>query len=63
MLPIVNTDIKMTTKMRDSLTLFETYCAIKKIDKVDFNDVKSFLIKNSNKDLANNFKEEYLYKV
>jgi hypothetical protein len=63
MLPIVNTDIKMTSKMRDSLTLFETYCAIKGIDRVDFNDVESFLIKNVNKDLANNFKEEYLYKA
>ena len=53
----------MTSKMRDSLTLFETYCAIKGIDRVDFNDVESFLIKNVNKDLANNFKEEYLYKA
>lgn len=63
MLPIVNVDAKMTSKMLDALTLLETSCAMKGINEVDSNDVKDFLAKNANKNLVNSFKEEYLYKA
>ena len=61
MKPIVNTDIKMSKKMLDALTLFETYCVATLIKETNKSEVKKFLEINFGKNIANNFKEEYLY--
>ena len=61
MKPIVNTDIKMSKKMLDALTLFGTYCVATLIKETNKSEVKKFLEINFGKNIANNFKEEYLY--
>lgn len=58
---LVNTDIKMTKKMLNALTLFETYCVGKMKNETNEEEVKEFLIFISGKDLADKFKPEYLY--
>jgi len=58
--PLVNVDVKMSKKMLDALTLHETYCMCKELEYVDENQVKEFLIKRFNQNIADQFKPEYL---
>ena len=44
MVPIVNTDIKMSKQMMNALALFETQCVVLGITEVTSDDVIVFLI-------------------
>jgi hypothetical protein len=61
MKPIVNVDVKMTKKMLNALTLFETYCLASNITLVTIDFVNEFLTKRFNESIAKQFKTEYLY--
>jgi hypothetical protein len=61
MKPIVNTDAKMSKKMLDALTLFETYCVANIKSETTEQEVKSFLASLFSKNFADQFKPEYLY--
>ena len=58
---LVNVDVKMSKKMLHALTLHETHCMCKGIEYVDENQVKEFLIKRFNQNIADEFKPEFLY--
>jgi len=59
--PYVNTDIKMSKKMLEALSLHETFCIMSNIDTVTESSVKEWLAKNFNQKIAEAFKPEYLY--
>jgi len=59
--PYVNTDIKMSKKMLEALSLHETFCIMSNIDTVTELSVKEWLAKNFNQKIAEAFKAEYLY--
>jgi len=59
--PYVNTDIKMSKKMLEALSLHETFCIMSNIDTVTESSVKEWLAKNFNQKIAESFKSEYLY--
>lgn len=61
MKPIVNTDIKMSKKMLNALTLFETYCVASKKNETTEQEVKSFLEFLFSKKFSDQFKPEYLF--
>ena len=58
---IVNTDVKMPKKMLRALTLFETYCVANVKKETNELEVKDFLNKHFDKNMADNFKSQYLY--
>ncbi len=59
MSPIVNTDVKMSKKMLEALTLHETFCIASGIKEVTEDQVKSFLEKHSN--LSKQFDPSFLF--
>ena len=61
MVPIVNTDIKMSKQMMNALALFETQCVVLGITEVTSDDVIVFLKEKYGKDFSDNFRLEYLY--
>jgi hypothetical protein len=61
MKPIVNTDVKMPKKMLRALTLFEAYCVGNVKKETNELEVKDFLSKHFDKNMADNFKSQYLY--
>jgi hypothetical protein len=61
MVPIVNTDIKMSKPMMNALALFETQCVVLGITEVTSDDVIVFLKEKYGKDFSDNFRLEYLY--
>ena len=61
MKPYVNTDIKMSKKMLEALSLHETFCIMSNITEVTEDSVKNWLLHNFNKSIAKDFKSEYLY--
>ena len=58
---IVNTDVKMPKKMLRALTLFETYCMCHEQKETNTDEVKKFLKERFNEDMANSFKDNYLF--
>ena len=58
---IINTDIKMPKKMMESLSLFEAYCIGMNKNTTTIDEVKDFITKHYNIDLANKFNDKYLY--
>ena len=58
---IVNRNIKMPKKMMESLSLFEAYCIIYKIEQATEQTVKEFIKKHYNQNLADKFNINYLY--
>jgi hypothetical protein len=61
MVPIVNTDIKMSKPMMNALALFETQCVVLGITEVTSDDVVIFLKEKYSKDFADKFRAEFLY--
>jgi hypothetical protein len=61
MKPYVNTDVKMSPKMLEALSLHETYCIMSNIKEVTDSSVKDWLLKNFNEKISKDFKPEYLY--
>ena len=61
MKPYVNTDVKMSKKMLDALSLHETFCIMSNIEEVTENSVRNWLLSNFNESIAKEFKSEYLY--
>ena len=60
LLPIVNTDTKMSKKMLDALTLFETYCVVSNIQSVTYQSVIDYLTSHYGTELSQYFKPQYL---
>lgn len=58
--PYVNTEVKMSRKMMEALTLHEFFCLSKNIETVEEEAVKGFLRSRFNTDLANKFLPQYL---
>jgi hypothetical protein len=58
---IVNTDVKMKKNMLRALTLFETYCMCHEKKETNIDEVKKFLKERFNEDMANSFKDNYLF--
>jgi len=46
MKPYVNTDVKMSKKMLDALSLYETYCIMSNIKEVTESSVRDWLLNN-----------------
>jgi hypothetical protein len=61
MKPYVNTDVKMSKKMLDALSLHETFCIMSNIEEVTESSVRNWLLSNFNESIAKEFKSEYLY--
>jgi hypothetical protein len=61
MKPYVNTDVKMSKKMLEALSLHETFCIMSNIKEVTESSVQDWLLNNFNEDIAKDFKSEYLY--
>ena len=61
MKPIVNVDVPMSKPMLDALTLFETYCVAKGINKTTKEFVLEFINNKFNAKLASQFDSKYLY--
>ena len=61
MSPYVNTDIKMSKKMLEALSLHETFCIMSNINTVTESSVKEWLEKNFNKKISDDFKSDYLF--
>jgi hypothetical protein len=61
MKPYVNTDVKMSKKMLEALSLHETFCIMSNIKEVTEDSVKDWLLNNFNENIAKDFKSEYLY--
>jgi hypothetical protein len=61
MKPYVNTDVKMSKKMLDALSLHETFCIMSNIEEVTESSVRDWLLNNFNESIAKEFKSEYLY--
>ena len=57
----VNTEIKMPKKVMEALTLFETYCVILNKRETTIDEVKAFIKKHYNQNLADKFQPEFLY--
>lgn len=60
LLPIVNTDIKMSAKMLEALGLHETRCVVTGIQCVTEQSVKSFLADRYGEKFANKFDPKFL---
>ena len=58
---VVNTDIKMSKKMMEALSLFEACCVIQKIQETTECEVKEFIKENYDQNTADKFKTNYLY--
>jgi hypothetical protein len=61
LLPIVNTEVKMSKKMLDALTLFETYCVVSNISSVTYQFVIDYLTSHYGTELSQYFKPQYLF--
>jgi hypothetical protein len=59
--PIVNTDVKIPTKMLEALTLHEMRCVVTGVEFVTQGSVKAFLLDRFGAKLANNFKPAFLF--
>lgn len=59
--PIVNTEIKMTSKMMEALGLHETRCVVTGIRQVTPESVKTFLTERYGEKLANAFEPKFLF--
>ena len=59
--PIVNTDVKIPTKMLEALTLHEMRCVVTGVESVTQESVKAFLTDRFGEKMANNFKPEFLF--
>lgn len=62
MIPVVNTDVKMSKKMMHSLNIFEAVCAVRGVNEVSETDVTIFLTEKYGPKIADLFKPEYLFK-
>ena len=61
LLPVVNTEEKMSRKMFDALSLFETYCAVSCIDSVTYQQVIDYLTSHYGSELSQHFMPKYLF--
>ena len=61
MKPYVNTDVKMSKKMLDALSLHETFCIMSNIEEVTESSVRNWLLSSFNESIAKEFKSDYLY--
>lgn len=61
LLPVVNTEEKMSKKMFDALSLFETYCVVSGIDTVTYQQVIDYLTSHYGSELFQHFMPKYLF--
>ena len=61
LLPIVNTDIKMPTKMLEALGLHETRCVVTGISEVTEESVRAFLSDRYGEKFASTFNPKFLF--
>lgn len=61
LLPIVNTEEKMSKKMLNALTLFETYCTVSGIDSVTYQQVIDYLTSLYGAELSQHFMPKFLF--
>jgi hypothetical protein len=59
--PIVNTDIKMPTKMLNALGLHETRCVVTGVKEVTEESVKAFLSDRYGENFASTFDPKFLF--
>lgn len=61
LLPVVNTEEKMPKKMFNALSLFQTYCAVSRIDSVTYQQVIDYLTLKYGSELSQHFMPKYLF--
>jgi hypothetical protein len=61
--PIVNTDIKMPTKMLEALGLHETRCVVTGVKQTTEESVKTFLTERYGEKLASKFDPKFLFSI
>ena len=59
--PIVNTDVKMPTKMLEALGLHETRCVVTGVKEVTEESVKAFPTERYGEKLASKFDPKFLF--
>jgi hypothetical protein len=59
--PIVNTDIKMPTKMLEALGLHETRCVVTGVSEVTEESVRAFLSDRYGEKFASTFNPKFLF--
>jgi len=59
--PIVNTEVKMSAKMMEALSLHETRCIVTGVKEVTDQSVKAFLADRYGEKLASTFDPKFLF--